>query len=236
MAGGSDEVETGVHPQVGLLVPLGLLLLAHVRFMLVVDKLDNGGPGVAVVDVVAKPGRVNDSELDLELLLLQLGLDDLDLGELVELLVVALAVVFRGRELGGEKGVDERRLPETGFTWSARSARAASSMPDDAPTTIIVKCAPRFATILCFCKLRVSNGCYRVRCTTRTWLGRLAIPMPSWKGAGEVIMLVLNDDDDDDKRTRRDAAQKSFDLPICLCLHRWHLPPRSCLLTTTANP
>lgn len=70
MAGGSDEVETGVHPQVSLLVPLGLLLLAHVRFMLVVDKLDNGGPGIAVVDVVAKAGRVNDSELDLELLLL----------------------------------------------------------------------------------------------------------------------------------------------------------------------
>jgi hypothetical protein len=36
----------------------------------------------------------------LELLLLKLSLDDLDFRELVELLVVASAVIFHSRELG----------------------------------------------------------------------------------------------------------------------------------------
>ncbi len=66
--------------------------------MLVVDKVHNRRPRVAVVDIVAKAGRVNDSELDLELLLLKLGLDDLNLGKLVELLVVPFGVVFGWRE------------------------------------------------------------------------------------------------------------------------------------------
>lgn len=48
--------------------------------MLVIDELDNGGPRVGVVDVVAKSRGVDDSELDFELFLLELGFDDLDLG------------------------------------------------------------------------------------------------------------------------------------------------------------
>ena len=40
------------------------------------DKVDDGRPRVAVVDVVTEAGRVNDCELDLELLLLQFGFDD----------------------------------------------------------------------------------------------------------------------------------------------------------------
>lgn len=39
-----DKVETGVNPQVLLVQPVWLLFLPHVRFMLVVDKVDNRGP------------------------------------------------------------------------------------------------------------------------------------------------------------------------------------------------
>ena len=74
-----DEIQTCMDPQIRLLVPLWLLLLAHVCLMLVINKLHNRHPRVAVVDVVAEARGVNDGELDLELLLLQLSLDNLDL-------------------------------------------------------------------------------------------------------------------------------------------------------------
>ena len=96
----ADEVQAGVNPEVNLLPPLGLLLLAHIRFMLVVDEVDNGRPRVAVVDVVTEAGSVDDGELRLELVLLELGLDDLNLGELVELLLVTPGVVLGRRQLG----------------------------------------------------------------------------------------------------------------------------------------
>ena len=95
-----DEVEAGVDAEVDLLLALGLLLLAHVRLVLVVNEVDDGSPRVTVVDVVAEARGINDGELRLELLLLELGLDDLDLGELVELLVVAATVVLCGGKLG----------------------------------------------------------------------------------------------------------------------------------------
>ena len=117
MASGSNEVQARVDAQVNLVVPLGLLLLAHVRLVLVVDKINDGSPRVAVVDVVTEAGGVDDGELRLELLLLKLSLDDLDLGELVELLLVAPGVVLGRRELGREEGVDEGRLPETRLAW-----------------------------------------------------------------------------------------------------------------------
>lgn len=114
----SDEIDTSMHPQVDFLASFGLLLLAHVCFMLVVNEFDNGRPGVAVVDVVAKPRRVNDGQLHLELLLLQLGLDDVDFRELVKLLVVAPVVVFWGRQLRREEGVDERRFTESRLPYN----------------------------------------------------------------------------------------------------------------------
>lgn len=94
VACGTNEVEASVHAEISLLVPLWLLLLAHVGFMLIVNELDDGKPGITVVDVVSESRGVDDSQLDLELTLLQLGLDNLHLGELVQLLVMALVVVF----------------------------------------------------------------------------------------------------------------------------------------------
>ena len=79
VAGGPDEVQAGVHPQVRLVRPVRLLLLPHVHLVLVVDEVDDGRPRVAVVDVVAETGRVDDRQLHLERLFLQLGLDNLNL-------------------------------------------------------------------------------------------------------------------------------------------------------------
>jgi hypothetical protein len=100
VTGGPDEVQASVNAKVALLAALGLLLLNHVRLMLVVNEVDNWRPRVAVVDIVTKAGGVDDGKLDLELLLLELGLDDLDLGKFVELLVVASVVVFGRGQLG----------------------------------------------------------------------------------------------------------------------------------------
>jgi hypothetical protein len=100
MTGGPDKVQASVDPKITLLTALGLLLLDHVRLVLVVNKVDNRRPRVAVIDIVSKARSVDDSEFNLELLLLELSLDNFDFGKFVELLVVASAVVFRKRQLG----------------------------------------------------------------------------------------------------------------------------------------
>ena len=100
MTGGPDEIQAGMNAKIALLAALGLLLLDHVRLMLVVNEVDNRRPRVPIVDVVTKARGVNDSKLDLELLLLEFGLDNLDLSQFVQLLVVASAVVFCRRQLG----------------------------------------------------------------------------------------------------------------------------------------
>lgn len=77
----------------------------------------------------------------------------------------------------------------------------------NSPTTMIVKCAPRLATILC-----LYNARQRVSATAttsqsrieRTWLGRLAIPMPSVVG-GEVVSDILNYERDGVAARRRRA-------------------------------
>ena len=256
MARRADKVQARVDAEVDLLLALGLLLLAHVRLVLVVDEVDDGRPRVAVVDVVAEAGAVDDGELRLELLLLELGLDDLDLGQLVELLLVPLRVVLRSGELGREERVDERRLAETGLAWRRGASvsrsraghiqgrgplrrrkvttpyeRGGTSRGGEcsclntvaqqtawhdpprpysrtnnlahrqqsltfehkevhSPTTIIVKCAPRLATILCLYIPKAPlappspyTHPLAPNTTKRTWLGRLAIPMPSENGA-----------------------------------------------------
>ena len=64
VAGGSDEVQAGVHAEIDLIAALRLLLLQHERLMLIVEELDDGLPRVAVVHVVAEAGCVDDGEAD----------------------------------------------------------------------------------------------------------------------------------------------------------------------------
>lgn len=44
VAGGSDEIKTGVDTEINLVAATGLLLLEHVRLVLVVKELDDGLP------------------------------------------------------------------------------------------------------------------------------------------------------------------------------------------------
>lgn len=127
MAGRADEVQTGMNTQINLVLTAGLLLLKHVRLVLVVEELDDGLPRIAVVDIVTEAGGVNDSQSNLEELLLELGLGDLNLDGLVDLLLVSalvIGVVLDGR---GEEGVDKGGLAQ---------ARLASNHDGEASTAL----------------------------------------------------------------------------------------------------
>lgn len=115
VASRTDEVQASVHAEINLLRSARLLLLQHVALMLVVQKLNDGLPAVPVVHVVTEAGGVDDSQSDLEELLLQLGLGDLDLDGLVDLLGVAAAMIGVVLDRGGEEGVDEGRLAQAGL-------------------------------------------------------------------------------------------------------------------------
>jgi hypothetical protein len=64
VAGGADEVQAGMHTHVNFIRAAGLLLLQHVRLMLVIEELNDGLPGVTVVDIVSEAGGINDSQAD----------------------------------------------------------------------------------------------------------------------------------------------------------------------------
>ena len=55
----TGKVEASMHSEVRLVGPQRLLLLSHIGLVLVVDEVNDGGPRVAVVDVVTKAGSVN---------------------------------------------------------------------------------------------------------------------------------------------------------------------------------
>lgn len=87
-------------------------------------------------------------------LLLELGLCDLNLDGLVHLLVVSSLVVGIVLDGGGEEGVDEGRLSEPRLASNLwRSVRGM--MQCWMMLTMMVKAAPRFATILCLCYVRL---------------------------------------------------------------------------------
>ena len=68
-----------MNTEITFLRALRLLLLPHINLVLIIHEVDDGGPRVAVIDVVAKAGGINHSELDFERLLLEFGFDDVDL-------------------------------------------------------------------------------------------------------------------------------------------------------------
>ena len=64
VSGWSDEVQTGMHTHVDLLLAMWLLLLEHVRFVLVIEELNDWLPGITVVDIVSKTRGINDGQTD----------------------------------------------------------------------------------------------------------------------------------------------------------------------------
>lgn len=169
----ADEVEAGVDTEVDLVSTARLLLLQHVRLVLVVEELDDGLPRVAVVDVVSESRRVDDGKADwsrqsgpkgischtvhtLEELLLELGLGDFNLDRLVHLLVVSSLVVGIVLDCRREERVDEGRLSEARLaSHLGQSAGAVRGMGYRGHGTMMVKAAPRLATILCLSYVRL---------------------------------------------------------------------------------
>ena len=62
VTGWTDEIEAGMDTEIDLFLAHWLLLLEHVRLMLVIEELNDGLPRIAVVDVVAKAGCVDNSK------------------------------------------------------------------------------------------------------------------------------------------------------------------------------
>ena len=62
VSGWADEIQAGVYTHIDLVCTPRLLLLQHVRLVLVVEKLDDRLPGIAVVDIVTKSRGINNSQ------------------------------------------------------------------------------------------------------------------------------------------------------------------------------
>ena len=107
MARWRNKVQACMHTGVDEVAAVGLLLLTQVRLVLVVNKVDERDPAVAVIHIVAKAGRVDNREVHTELLFLQLGTDHIDLDSLVELRHMALRIVRSGRKLSAKECVDD---------------------------------------------------------------------------------------------------------------------------------
>jgi hypothetical protein len=58
----ADEVQAGMDTKINLIDTSGLLLLQHVRLVLIIQKLDDWHPGVAVVDIVSEARGVDHGE------------------------------------------------------------------------------------------------------------------------------------------------------------------------------
>ena len=111
-----NEVHTGVDAVVDNVHAVDLVLGVEVGIEALLDVLDNGAPGLVVVDEVTEAGCVDDVQSQTDAVLLDVCADGLNGdscgGEVEAGLFLLLGWVKRGVE----KGVDESRLSETGFT------------------------------------------------------------------------------------------------------------------------
>ena len=64
MTGRADEVQAGMDSKVNLVLSARLLLLQHVGLMLIIQKLDDRHPRIAVVDVVAEARGIDNGQSD----------------------------------------------------------------------------------------------------------------------------------------------------------------------------
>ena len=97
------------------------------------------------------------SKLTFEELLLQLCLGNLNLNSLVDLLVMAALVVGIVLDRGREEGVDECGLSASRLASNLYDVSLEKKIPDFNEFTMIVKAAPRFATILCLRRVRLDQ-------------------------------------------------------------------------------
>lgn len=60
----SNKIQTSMDPKINLVNTTRLLLLQHVGLVLVIKELNDWHPRVAIVDIIAKSGRVDDGKAD----------------------------------------------------------------------------------------------------------------------------------------------------------------------------
>lgn len=89
-------------------------LLPEVGRVLVLDVLDNGVPAAVVVDKITVAGSVDNVQAETHAVLLNYMSDSLDLGGLPDRLGRRKAALGLD-EVGGEDGVDQGGLSETGL-------------------------------------------------------------------------------------------------------------------------
>ena len=113
-----NKVQAAVDASV-LNVPLtlGSELFSQVGAVLVLDVLDDGIPAAVVVDKVAVAWSVNDVQSQAHAVLLDNVGDGVDLGGLADGLVGSQATLAVD-EMGGEDGVDESRLAQSGLSYA----------------------------------------------------------------------------------------------------------------------
>lgn len=62
VAGRADEVQASMNTEIDLVISSGLLLLQHIGLVLVVKELDDGHPGIFVVDIVTEARGVDNGQ------------------------------------------------------------------------------------------------------------------------------------------------------------------------------
>lgn len=116
---------------VELLLARRLLLLPHVRLVLVVDEVDDRRPAIAVVDIVAEAGRVDDGQPDAEVLLLELGFDDVAAPSATAMVAERTSrSSCRIASHDGGCSCESRRAPSRRWCWPIRRETASADALD----------------------------------------------------------------------------------------------------------
>jgi len=120
-----------VDAHVELLLARRLLLLPHVRLVLVVDEVDDRRPAIAVVDIVAEAGRVDDGQPDAEVLLLELGFDDVAAPSATAMVAERTSrSSCRIASHDGGCSCESRRAPSRRWCWPIRRETASADALD----------------------------------------------------------------------------------------------------------
>lgn len=122
VAGGLDEVDTGVDAVVDNVAAVNLVLGLQVSVETLLDVLDDRAPRVVVIDKVTEARSIDDAQAETDTVLLNIGAGGLDRHCLGDNIGIGAGTLLRGVEGGVEQSVDEGRLSEAGFTYLGRKA------------------------------------------------------------------------------------------------------------------
>jgi hypothetical protein len=118
MASGLDKENASVDSVVNDIHTVDLVLGIEVGIVTLLNVVDNGTPGLVVIDKVTKAGGINNGQAETDTSLLNVGADGLDsdgLGNDVK----AGSLALLGRVQGGvEEGIDKGGLAQTRFTYA----------------------------------------------------------------------------------------------------------------------